>query len=86
MSEHEDSRELTGSAATDAISRAFPRVVALNKAQRELEQSAQRVTNYQPPSVVQAGMRDGDTYVLVRLGDFEALQAALEQLAKARSM
>lgn len=86
MSEHEDGQELTGSAATDAISKAFPRAVAINKAQRELEQSALACRNHNGGPVDQEETVDGECYVLVRLGDFDALQAALEQLAKAKAM
>lgn len=84
MSEHEDSRELTGSAATDAIAKAFPRVLALNKAQRELEAAAQSclVRNIGTPGQ----SIGGHVYALVRLEDLDALHEAIEQLAKARAM
>lgn len=84
MSEHEDGRELHGSEATDAIAKAMPRAMAMNKARRELEQAGRNclVRNIGTPGQSVGG----HVYALVRLEDLDALHEALEQLAKAKAM
>lgn len=80
MSEHEDGRELTGVAASNALANAMPRVSAIHKAQRELASAVHRCIGNRMPHALQSV----DGYVQVRSDDFEALQVALEELNKAR--
>lgn len=83
MSEHEDGRELSLASASSAMGKAFPRITAIHKAQRSLEQSAQGclLNNGGPIDAA-----DDESYVMVRRGDFEGLEAALAELEKARAL
>ncbi|MDP3720801.1 MAG: hypothetical protein Q8T13_23815 [Acidobacteriota bacterium] len=85
MSEHEDGRELSGAEATSALERVMPKIRSIHAAQQELVRAGQACLQHNGGPINEEETVDGESYVMVRLGDFEALQAALEQLGKARA-
>lgn len=85
MSEH-DGRELTGSEASAAMAKASPRVSAIALAQRSLLQAAQACLTTNGGPIDAEDTCDGEAYVMVRRSDFDALDAAVKDLGKARAL
>lgn len=84
MSEHEDGRELTGAAASNALANAMPRVSAIHKAQRELEAAA--LALLQKRSRHAQCRSDYERPFVLSDEDLEPLRASLEDLNKARAL
>lgn len=85
MSEHEDGKELSGAEVTSALERVMPKIRSIHSAQQELARAGQACLDHNGGPIEREETVDEEPYVMVRLGDFEALQSALEQLGKARA-